>query len=78
MEKPELAARCTSLQADFEELRRLNMENRSLLVCAQQYLNFSLDLLCGVQSDETYRESATKKGEVERVVSRPGKFDCQV
>ena len=78
LQEPELAARCRSLQADFEKFRMLNRENSALLTSVQQYLNFSLDLLCGDQSSETYRESPANKGEVERIVSHAGKFDCQV
>jgi len=78
LKKPELAARCRSLQADFEKFRVLNRENHTLLASVQQYLNFSLDLLCGDRSSETYRESPADKGKVERMISRAGKFDCQV
>jgi len=78
LDKPELADRCASLRADYDELRLLNWENHCLLICAQQYLHFSLDLLCQDESGKTYKESSTKKGEVERVVSRPGKLDWQV
>ncbi|MGB4505436.1 MAG: flagellar export chaperone FlgN [Syntrophaceticus sp.] len=78
LDNPELAARFISLQDDYKKLQSLNCENRVLLICVQQYLNFSLELLCGEQSGATYRESSTRKGEVERVAYQPGKFDCQV
>jgi hypothetical protein len=68
----------TALQADFMKLRWLNETNRTLLGSLLQYINISLDLLCQDKSGEIYRESFDKKGEVEKVVERPGQFNYQV
>lgn len=70
--------RFTALQSDFMKLRRLNEANRTLLGSLLQYINISLDLLCQDKSGGIYRESSDKKGQVEKVVKRPGQFNYQV
>ncbi|HHY40377.1 MAG TPA: flagellar protein FlgN [Syntrophaceticus sp.] len=74
----ELAERFSAVQSNFERLKELNQENRSLLASLLQYINFSLDLFCQNPSGGIYRESPNKNGEVEKVAVRSGQFDRQV
>ena len=74
----DLAERFSAVQSDFQRLKELNQENRTLLSSLQQYINFSLDVLGQNPAGEIYRESPNKSGEVEKVAVRSGQFDRQV
>lgn len=74
----ELAERFSTVQSNFERLKQLNQENRTLLGSLLQYINFSLDIFYQNPSGGIYRESPDKNGEIEKLVVRSGQFDRQV
>ncbi|MFW0966521.1 MAG: flagellar protein FlgN [Thermacetogeniaceae bacterium] len=74
----ELAERFSAVQSNFERLKQLNQENRTLLGSLLQYINFSLDIFYQNPSGGIYRESPDKNGEIEKLVVRSGQFDRQV